>query len=297
MSATWRQVAHKDFADAVRSKMVWGIIAVFVGFVGFVLAVVATNVDGAAESGDAAIGLAAQLGQLFIPMTALVVAYMAIVGERRSGSLKVLLSYPFSRFDVVFGKLLGRSAVIAVTMVAGFVGAAAVGALLFGSFALDEFAVLIGLSVLFGLAFVGIAVGISAATATRGKAMALAIGTFFVFLLIWHGVAAGVYAAVAGGMPGLEVEAWYFLLKRLSPIEAYHVAADSILGGEVHSLVQLPVEDVPADATPEQLKLANRVPGDLPFYLTDWFAGVTLAAWTVVPPALGYLRFRGADLG
>jgi ABC-2 type transport system permease protein len=32
MTATWTDVARKDFEDAVRSKMLWGLIVVFVAF-------------------------------------------------------------------------------------------------------------------------------------------------------------------------------------------------------------------------------------------------------------------------
>lgn len=36
---TYAQIARKDFEDAIRSRMVWGLIAAFVGFMAFVLIV------------------------------------------------------------------------------------------------------------------------------------------------------------------------------------------------------------------------------------------------------------------
>ncbi|OYR85708.1 hypothetical protein DJ84_01960, partial [Halorubrum ezzemoulense] len=76
---TLTQVARKDFEDTVRSKMVWGIIGVFVGFMGFVMLAPLSATDGADAPGDAALGLTAQLSQLFVPLVALVVGYMAVV--------------------------------------------------------------------------------------------------------------------------------------------------------------------------------------------------------------------------
>jgi ABC-2 type transport system permease protein len=293
---TLTQVARKDFEDAVRSKMVWGIIGVFVGFMGFVMLAALSATEGADAPGNAALGLTAQLSQLFVPLVALVVGYMAVVGERRSGSLRVLLTYPHSRRDIVFGKLLGRSVVIAIALGVGATLSLLVATVLVAAPDVGNTSGLVASIIMFGVAFTGVAVGISASVGTRGRAMALAIGSLLVFLLVWDAAAAGVYAAVTGSLPGLEVEAWYFLLKRLSPIGAFRAVADGFVSGQLGSLFQVGLEQIPQGATPEQRQLSNRVPGALPFYLTDWFAGLTLAAWGVVPAVFGYVRFRRADI-
>jgi ABC-2 type transport system permease protein len=293
---TLAQVARKDFEDAVRSKMMWGIIAVFVGFMGFVMTVALTTSDASGATGGAVLSLTAQLSQLFVPLIALIVGYMAIVGERRSGSLRMLLSYPHSRRDVVFGKLAGRSAVIAVTLGVGSLASVLLASVLVESPNLGDVAGLLGSIVLFGVGFTGLAVGISASVRTRGKAMAIAIGSLLSFLLIWDAAAAGLYVSVTGSLPGLEVEAWYFLLKRLSPIGAFRAVAETFLDGRLQPFFRMGLENVPRDATPEQLQLTNRVPGSLPFYLSNWFAAATLAAWGVIPAAIGYLRFERSDI-
>ena len=293
---TWPQVARKDFEDAVRSKMVWGIIAVFVGFVGFVLLVAIGTTDTSDATGDAALSLTANFGQLFVPLVALIAGYLAIVGERRSGSLRVLLSYPHSRRDVVVGKLVGRSAVIATTLAVGSAASMLLVALLVDAPSLGNAAGLLASFVLFGAGFTGLAVGISAGVRTRGKAMALAIGSLLVFLFVWDAAAAGVHATVTGSLPGLRVEPWYFLLKRLSPFGAFRALADGFVQGQVSPFVRMGLEQLPKGTTPEQLALPNRVAGPLPFYLSDWFAVLTLAAWGLVPGVVGYLRFRRSDL-
>lgn len=293
----WRAVARKDFEDAVRSKMLWSVMGVFVAFMAVLVVLVQATAPDAVDSGATAVlAFVAQLAQLFVPLTALIAGYMAVVGERTDGSLRILLSYPFSRFDVVFGKLVGRSAVIATTLVVAFVFALGLATLMYGGAALGPFLGLVVAALLFGGAWTGVAVGISAGSTTRGRAMALAIGLYLVMFMFWQAIAAGVYSLVEGSIPGLVVEPWYFLLERLNPIEAFRVLAESALGEPVRSMVMLPVEDVPLDASPEQLALANRVAGDLPFYLDDWFAAVLLVAWAVVPALVGYRRFRRSDL-
>jgi ABC-2 type transport system permease protein len=121
MTATWRQVAHKDFEDAVRARLLWGLIGVFVAFLVMAL-LSAEQLFPAAVAVDApkALSGVAMLAQLFIPGIALVAGYMAVVGERRTGSLRVLLSYPFSRGDVVAGKLAGRLLVTATALLIGY---------------------------------------------------------------------------------------------------------------------------------------------------------------------------------
>jgi len=299
MTATWNDIARKDFEDAVRSKMLWGIIAVFIAFLLMALPVAeqlfpdAVTVDAAK-----ALGGVAMLTQLFVPGIALVAGYMAVVGERRSGSLRVLLSYPFSRRDIVAGKLVGRILVTSTALVVGFAVASVLVVVLYGAPDVAAFAGFVGAGVLLGLTFTGLAVGGSAAASSRGRAMTLTIGSFVAMVFFWKPAAAGVYYAVTGSLPGLHAERWYFLLQRLNPLEAFRVLSGAALDEEVSAVPELPVENLPADVSPEQLELANRLlGGEVPFYLTDWFSVVVLVVWGAIPVVLGYWWFKRTDLG
>ncbi len=80
--------------------------------------------------------------QTLVPIAALITGYMAVVGERRSGSIKLLLGLPPNRADVVFGKLLGRATVIGTAIALAFVTALVLSSIFFGAvplFALVEF--------------------------------------------------------------------------------------------------------------------------------------------------------------
>lgn len=297
MTATWRDVARKDFEDAVRSRLLWGLTAVFVAFLTMAL-LSAEQLFPDTVAVDAAKALAgvAMLGQLFVPGIALVVGYMAVVGERQSGSLRVLLSYPFSRLDVVTGKLIGRLLVTFTALVVGYAVGTLVVVALYGVPDVGTFVGFVGAGVLVGLTFTSLAVGGSAAARTRGRAMGLAVGAFAGMVFFWKPVVVGLYYVVNGSLPGVRADAWYFFVKRLNPLEAFRVLAGSALDADVAPVPEFPLEDVPATAPPEQLALANRIAGEVPFYLQDWVAVLVLIAWGAVPVLVGYWRFEHGDL-
>lgn len=298
MTATWRQVARKDFEDAARSRVLWGLSAVFVAFLVMSL-LSAEQLFPERVTVDASVALTgvSMLAQLFVPGVALAAGYMAVAGERQSGSLRVLLAYPFSRTSVVAGKLVGRSLVTVTALAVGFVVASGLVALRYGLPDAVTYAQWLGSGVLLALAFTGIAVGGSAAAATRGRAMALTIGSFVAMVFFWKPVAVGVYYAANGSLPGVRVDTWYLLLERLNPLAAYRELAGGTLGHYVQAVPRLPLEDVPADAPQGLLATSNRVAGEVPCYLQDWAAAVVLVAWGVVPLLLGVRYFERADLG
>ena len=298
MTVSWRDVARKDFEDATRSKLLWGLIAAFVAFLVMSL-LTAEELFPDPVTVDAAKALSgvAMLAQLFVPGIALAAGYMAIVGERRSGSLRVLLSYPFSRLDVVVGKLVGRSLVTGTALLVGFAVASVLVVALYGTPTVATFVGFVATGVLLGLSVTGLAVGGSAAAASRGKAMALTIGSFVVWVFFWKPIVVGAHYLLEGELPGVQADAWYFFLKRLNPLEAYRVLTGSVLDEPIDPVPHLPLEDVPERPPGEQLELATRLGGEVPFYLQDWFSVVVLLAWGVIPVVLGYRYFERADLG
>ncbi|PCR92094.1 ABC transporter permease subunit [Natrinema ejinorense] len=284
-------VARKEFDDAGRSKLLWSLIGLLVGLVVVGYVGIWYTVDDVTAA-EALSFLGTPL-QVIIPIAALIAGYMAVVGERRSGSIKLLLGLPPNRTDVVFGKLVGRMGVVGLAIGLAFVVSLVLGAVLFGAVPFVDWLGFGAVSLLFGTTFVGLAVGVSAAVSTRGKSMAIVVGFYMVFVALWELLTAGPYYLLYDQGPPVEAETWYLVLDQFNPIFAYTNLASSLVEGSLYPFqFQYGLQSMEAyGMTP-----AERYPGDAPFYLQDWFGIVVLSFWLVVPVAIGYVRFRRTDL-
>ncbi|WP_136718566.1 ABC transporter permease subunit [Halorientalis salina] len=272
---TWAVVARKDFQDARLSKALWTLTALFV-LMSAGMAYLYATVPELSGDGVTTTGLLFMLGApatLFIAIASIVVAVTSIAGERDSGSAKLLLGLPHSRRDVVVGKLVGRSAVLAVAILVGLAVTLGVLSMVYGSISLVDYVAFTGLTLLLALAYVGIMVGISALAGTSGRAMAVGLGAFVALEFLADLVPLGA-AFVRNGFsmqglttmsPGIE------FLGVVTPTAAYQHAIGWFLG------------NLPAA-------------GPTPFYLTGWMSLLLLGAWLVVPLAIGYRHLRAADL-
>ena len=284
---TLAAVAKKDFQDAVRSRSFWALSVLFVGLAMLVAYIyielpgglmVNTGSGGARTSDDVGLILfLSSIAGLFISLTAIVVAYRSLAGERELGSMAVLLGLPHTRRDVVFGKTLGRTLVLALPIVLGFGTAALYGYLSLNEFSLLDFGTFIGLAVLLALAWVSIVVGISAATGSTSRASALAVGVFLVFELLWGGISFGVLWVANGFALPATTPDWLYLVNTLPPSAAFDAAIMALI----------------PSAVPASGSAASEIGA---FYGTEWLGLVVLLAWIVVPLAIGYRRFSRADL-
>lgn len=276
---TWAVVARKEFTDAFRARILWAIVAL-VGLVTGGITVATRFIPGIEPSPLLGLGAATEFAAMLVPIVSLVAAYLAIAGERESGSMKVLLGLPPSRGEVLVGKFLGRSGVVALGLVLGF-AIAGVGTLVaHGSLPLVAFAGTTLVTAALGVVFVGVAIGISAATRTRARAMTVSIAVYLVFVLLWDLVPQGAYFLVHGETPGATVPGWFLGLQTLSPVGAYSALVTGVLAAADTGLPGL----------------AARVDGSFPIYLEGWFLVALLVAWTAVPLALGYRWFSRADI-
>ena len=307
---TWRAVAEKDFEDSVRSRWLWGLSAFFFAFIGGTTAVfftyVATGESGATS--DTLFGLFAS-GLLSLSYTgflafalafiALLTAYGSIIDERESGTVKLLLSLPHSRLDVIWGKLAGRSAVVVLPVIAGFFLAIVVLAVTGTPIVMENLVPQIALTVLLALVFVAIGVGISAAVDSGREATLWALGSYFLFALLWSMIAQGLpqliteigkRVPVLDPLSGAATIKGRLLVKYLNPLRAYETLVAQVYFGD-------PLQARLVKAGPfEQLAAQQALQDGLPFYLSGWFIFLVLVFWLVVPPVMGYLVFRETEL-
>jgi ABC-2 type transport system permease protein len=283
---SWAVVARKDFRDARLSRGLWAVTGLFVlmsvGFAVLYGTVPAVSQDIGEVSTLGFLTLLIGAVTLFVSIAAIVIGAGAIAGERASGSSKLLLGFPHSRADVVLGKLVGRTAVLGAAILAGLAVTLVVALVLFDSFAPVDYAVFTAMTLVLALVYIGIMVAISATTGSGGRAMAFGIGAFVVLEVLADIVPLAALFVVNGfSMPGgATVPGWVAFLNVVTPSAAYTNALGWFLG----------------DGTATAAALGAQLAGPVPFYLTGWASMAVLAAWLVVPLALGYGRFARADL-
>lgn len=285
MSGTnaWIDVAKKDFADAARSKMLWALSALMILFVGIaVYAAHAINQDPVIQ--DALFFMSTPM-LLLIPILGLIVGYMSIIGERDSGSIRALLALPIVRWEVVVGKFVGRVGVLWIPIIAGFAIGSGFAAVLYGEVPGRAYAEMMVFALVVGIVYVAIAVSISASTNSRGKGMALAIGAFALFEYLWSVIPTAVYYVLNREMPAFasvsDLPNWFLFLTRLAPSNAIATFLASIFE---------------FDGAFGGSGVSNDLLAEVPFYLQEWFSGIVVLLWIVVPLAIGYYRFQRATI-
>lgn len=285
-------IAKKEFADAIRSRSLIVGAATF-----FLLMLLLTGLylgidfiaDAFAQDGDPAvegmINLVTTGATTLVPVLAIVLSYKAIVSERTSGSLSVMLSLPNTRADVFFGKFVGRSMILLFIIAAGFASGFAVSLWSFGlSGALTFFQYALFISVL-GIVYVALGLALSGATKSGTLATVGSLGLFALFRFLWTPVLLLAFTAISrvrtgSWEPNEEVvpELLVELMVMLNPHNAYGVIVDQVVYGQATGGIrQGVIESGSALGSPA-------------------VGSVVLLCWIVVPLALGYLRFSSVDL-
>lgn len=273
--ASWRAIARKDVRDAVRSRTIWLLSAVFFLLVlGPVLALpsaVAPTVGGFVEFLRVVAGVV-------VPLVSIALGYKSVVGERDSGSIALLLSLPHTRRDLAVGKFVGRAVVLAVPLVIVLIAAGVVVAVRLGTMPVVEYAGLVLATLGFGLAFLGLTVGLSMATPSNRRVTAGAIGAYILFAMLWDGLVRAIVLVLFRFIRPqalIDLPDWALFVKFLAPAEAYDRLVEGLF----------------------EVGAASAYTGaDAPWFVAVWMAPLVLLAWMVVPVAAGYRRFARSDL-
>lgn len=312
-------VVKKEFVDTFRTRAVVVLALLYsVPFLFVPVLSLYTGLGGNPDDASSLLLLNTNAGtmSILVPLTAIVLSYASLSAERTSGSLKLLLSQPYDRRDVVAGKLAGRYAAV----VALFAGTVIVNTLVvlpeagFSGIDFSRLGILTGLTLLLGLLFVSIGVGASAATSTTRRSLGVAGGLWFGFFLLWNVLSQGIVRLLVdhAGLQALNgtrvflggtVENTGYLgtllfLKLLNPTQAYKTLFTSLTGTPAYQARADMFGGLIASGGSQINRQAalSAFESDLPFYITDGAAAVILLAWIVVPVAVGYVIFRDTDL-
>lgn len=223
MNQIWN-IARKEFSDGLRNRWLLAISLLF--------AVLAVGIAwlGAAASGQlgftsipATIASLASLATFLMPLIALLLAYDAIVGEDEGGTLMLLLTYPLGRGQILLGKFVGHGLILALAVLIGFgcamlaiaalVENIEIGLLLwaFGRFMIS--------STLLGWVFLALAYVLSSKVGEKSSAAGLALGVWFLFVLVFDLVLLALLVLSEGSFSP-EALPWLLLL---NPADIYRL--------------------------------------------------------------------------
>ncbi|EMA65986.1 ABC transporter [Halorubrum aidingense JCM 13560] len=271
-------IAEKDFQDTVRSRGMLILVALF----SLLVAVFAAVLRPGGPSGEFAtefllsFAVGPFLVTTLVPLVGVVVGYNAVSGERESGSLKLLLSLPHSRADVVFGKVVGRGAALSLAVFTGFLLPAVVLIALsqLGQLSTFNAGAYLGYTVfaaVLGVVFVAIAVGCSAAATTQRQALIGGVSIYVLFVLLWGAVTGQFLDAASGLVDPLPVSQQQVgvFLQVSNPTTGVELLSNAFLGEQLFS----------GEGLNQQISAVSM-----------------LVFWTIAPPLAGLWKFDGDDL-
>lgn len=272
-------IARADARRALRSRLVWGAIALLGAM--FLPSAGASATPDVRPVGEYLLLVPLDLMTFSLVVVA-AVGYNAVVGERTTGTDRFVLGLPATRRDLVLGKFLSRVGVAAVALAAVLAVANVLVVRGYGRPHLLSFWVMGGWMLCYVVVWSAVTVGYSAAFGSPFRTLGALVATQVVFSLnfgVWPVVVRPLFALLFTGSfatPSYETLAaaplWLRVTERLNPLVDFWQA------------VRWSVEFV-GPGTPTG--------GVLPHL----FGALVFAAFGAVPLAFGIRRFERADLG
>jgi ABC-type transport system involved in multi-copper enzyme maturation permease subunit len=269
-------IAKKEFMDNLHNKWIMMLTILFI-----ILTLVTSFVSGGGSLGNieiTVIGLLA-IASMLVPIIAIMLGYNTISGEAESGSLLVVQSYPVSREEVYFGKFLGLSSVLAVSVLLGF----GISGMVIGGISQETnpsgFLIFIFLTILLGLIYLSMSVCFSAIVKRHSTSLYAGIGLFFWSMII-SSVIIGIHLGTGGSFADFMSEGmpnwmWSSMMV-LSPMDMYQTA--TMLGFDLR------VADVSGFSIviPDFISLINLL--------------IIFIFWIGIPLVVGYYFYRKRDI-
>jgi len=271
-------VARKDFYDSIRENQIYYIgtlfvlIAVGIGYLG----------GNAAVEGFELVPPLVATFFFLVTVVTLTISHDAISDKWVSGELTVLLGLPISRFDVVYGSVLGRTAAVSLVTVVSVLLSTVVAVALGASPDLAQLVVgLLGLLTAVAI-FASLAVAFSALSDSTTVSSTAAFGAFALFVFqLWSLLPSLVNLALDGvGAPTIPddtIEVW----NNLTPFSGIRNAGGAVLESADQVL---------------GVFAAGSLPASPPAHQHPVFGVLVVLFWAVVPVTLAYLRFDSDDI-
>ncbi len=262
-------IAHKEFKDGLRNRwliattLIFSIFACGLSWFGSA----SVGSIGFSSVANTVVSLSS-LNVFLLPLIALLLTYGAIVGEDEDGTLLLLLTYPITRGQLLLGKLMGHTSILAVATVFGFGSAAIIIAVFADNIDLSEltraFTLFIISAILLGMVFIALAYLVSSWVSEKSKAAGLALVIWFFFVLIFDMGLLGLLVATQGQ---LHADLFPYLLL-LNPTDIFRLI--NLIGFESQGSGLLSI------ASAQSFSLLGLL--------------LSMFAWTFIPLGLAYYR-------
>ncbi|MEM2940223.1 MAG: ABC transporter permease subunit [Thermoproteota archaeon] len=186
-------IARKEFTDAVTSKRLWLITGIFLLF--SIASTYSTSFGfqmGAQQAMRPMIQIASTIASAtayMVPLLGIALAFDAVSGERERGTLRILLSRPIYREDVINGKIISALAVIGLIITVSSLASVSVSILLHNiAVTLDDIArvgIFIVFSIVLSFAYYAFSLFVSTLSNKSSHSFIIGIGVwiFFTFIL------------------------------------------------------------------------------------------------------------------
>ncbi|CQR52579.1 ABC transporter permease [Haloferax massiliensis] len=242
--------------------------------------------------GDAAAFPRAQTAvAIVVPFAAAALGFRSVVGERESGTARVLLGTELSRTDLVVGKALGRGAAIMVPVLVTTPLLVAYGTYTYESISLPVLAGLLVAAAAYAFAWTTVTVSLSAAMSSTTRAAGVVFAVTLLLGIFWSDITVALlWNLVTGSTPSNEMAhpELFSALKWFSLPSAYYVLTDWLLGvpvGPGSAALQV------SDALRNNGTLATASPP-----LPVWVGVPIFLAWPALALLVGVSAIRYGDL-
>jgi ABC-2 type transport system permease protein len=202
-------IARKEFVDAVTGKRLWLVAGIFLLF--SIASTYSTSFGfmmGVQQATRQMVQIASAIASTtayMAPLLGLALAFDAVCGERERGTLRLLLSRPIYREDVINGKIISALAVISLTMAVSSLASVSVSILLHNvAVTLDDIVricIFIAFSIILSLAYYALSLFISTFSSKSSHSLIISIGIWILFAFILPIISMLVAFAVLGSPP------------------------------------------------------------------------------------------------
>ncbi|MBO3800562.1 MAG: ABC transporter permease [Candidatus Brockarchaeota archaeon] len=209
-------IARKEFTDTITSKRLWLIVGVLLLFsVASTYSTIFQTITAFQQAGRPVASVFSAIATTMAymaPLLGIALAFDAVSGERERGTLRILLSRPIYREDVINGKIISALTVISLATTISSLAAVSISILLHNvAVTIDDIAricLFIVFSIVLSFAYYAFSLFISTLSNKSSHSLIISIGIWIFFAFILSVISSLIVTAVLGPPPMRSFQAF-----------------------------------------------------------------------------------------